>query len=445
MLLPLARACPRLQHLTLHGRFGPSFLAQFGSNCPELTHLEAILTNLSPTTLQTLPTLLPQLTTLTAVPRPPLPMNQYSSEEGKPLEQARDGEAIRTALLACPGLISVDTGSCEITQAIWQALPSGLHSLGCSTQACMLGVGLVWELHSGLRSLTLAGSVNIYDHQESGRVSISALALLLAAAPNVTTCHMTGSLVVDATFSRVDALSVQVVDACIGAGLALSGVQRMWFKPQGRGRITLLFEAMSDRQRLVTDIASPSYQHHMSAFMANHMDKPLRNITDVEFHNEDGGREAPADLTHLPRVFPNVEALTVNNMYLSASDADALVACKSLRDVVFSTVDGFEISGLGTLCRKNKALRSLGLYGCRGITAKEGEGITGKRSCEGNVGKVLVHIERGEVLDDEEWKQNQYGSSSGSGAGSSNEDEDGEGDENEEQDEDEDEDEVMDF
>ncbi|MEW5318864.1 MAG: hypothetical protein WDW38_010049 [Sanguina aurantia] len=87
MLLPLATSCPLLEHLSITGRVGCSLLRSFGSACPHLARLDAKLTNLSPTTLQTLSALLPKLTSLAAVPRPPLRMNEYSSVEGTPTEQ----------------------------------------------------------------------------------------------------------------------------------------------------------------------------------------------------------------------------------------------------------------------------------------------------------------------------------------------------------------------
>lgn len=72
LLLPLATACPQLQHLTVSGRVGSRLLRHFGTSCPHLSCLDAKLTNLSPTTLQALGSLLPKLSSLTAVPRPPL-------------------------------------------------------------------------------------------------------------------------------------------------------------------------------------------------------------------------------------------------------------------------------------------------------------------------------------------------------------------------------------
>lgn len=329
-------------------------------------------------------------------------MNRYSSVEGKPLEQARDGEAIVTALAACPGLVSVDTGSCEITQAIWQALPVGVHSLGCSTSVCT-PLGEKWGQHVGLRRLELMGSVNQYASEDSGRVGISALALLLAAAPNLSTCHMRINLVVEANFSRADALSVQALDARIGAGLVLSGTQRAIWKPKGRGPVTLLFETPSAKELLLTDPASDDYKHSMDTFMApSIMDRPIRCITDIEFHHQDGVREAAGDLTHLSRVFPNVKALTVNNMCLLPSDAAALAACSSLREVVFCSVGGFESKGLRMLCAESKMLRSVGLYACRGISAKEGKKIMGSKGT-GKVSGVDIIIDRGDMLGDGGW------------------------------------------
>ncbi|MEW5318865.1 MAG: hypothetical protein WDW38_010050 [Sanguina aurantia] len=269
-----------------------------------------------------------------------------------------------------------------MTHAIWRVLPPGVHHLACSTRKDPV-VGEAWEQRASVRSLVLAGSVDPYDEQSSGRVGVSALAVLLAAAPNISTCHLDRSAVIEATFSSADGHSVSVLEARLGAGLVLSGVQQMfWLPPRGSGGVTLRFDALNARSDR----------------------KPMCNIKDVEFHNEDGGLGVAADLTHLPRVFPNVMALTINNMYVQGSDARALLSCAALRGVTFVAVGGFGAKELRMLCAESKVLRSVALHGCEGVTAKERRRIVGNKGVT-RLSGVEVTIEN----DDEGGGWSQWG------------------------------------
>lgn len=112
---PLARACPRLQHLIVTGDVGPSLLAIFGISCSNLTILEAC--NIGPHTAERLTELLPHVTSTC--------MALVSVED----QDAGDPEAYIPAILACRTLISLDIGTHQLTRKMWGALPPCLETL----------------------------------------------------------------------------------------------------------------------------------------------------------------------------------------------------------------------------------------------------------------------------------------------------------------------------
>ncbi|MEW5318807.1 MAG: hypothetical protein WDW38_009994 [Sanguina aurantia] len=362
LLLPLATACPQLQHLTVSGRVGSRLLRHFGTSCPHLSCLDAKLTNLSPTTLQALGSLLPKLSSLTAVPRPPLTAGRDRlSDRDKAAEQLADSTALCTALATCPGLVSLDVGSCEVTQAMWRVLPPGLQHLVCYIAQHPAVQGDAWD-PAGKRIEPGAG---------------------WQAAPG-----------------RLPLGQPGLLDARLGAGLVMSGTpvgfERL-VSQRGPCEVTVRFDTLSNpHTRAAINFTPDTQPQSMKVFMAKgHMPQTLRNIKDVEFHNEEGRPGLAADLSNLPRVFPNVTTLVVHNMNLKASDAKGLMGCVALSEVAFFTVEGkFEGKEL-RMCETHPALRKFGLHRCGCIDSADGHGITGPDN-KGKLGRVDLFIDHGD-------------------------------------------------
>lgn len=193
-LLPLAAACPLLQRLTISGKIGPSILAGFGSSCPKLSCLEVVFTNLPPSTLKLLPTLLPHLTSLVCLPPPPPPPPSKKTTKGSKEPKVDPDGAICTALKACPHLLSFDTGAYAMNSTIWNALPTGLISLACTLPSSD-APDKKWPAHANLRRLELNG----------GCRDIASLVMLLAAAPQLTSLHLRSTSSIVVALSRADA------------------------------------------------------------------------------------------------------------------------------------------------------------------------------------------------------------------------------------------------
>ncbi|MEW5318855.1 MAG: hypothetical protein WDW38_010040 [Sanguina aurantia] len=386
IVLPLARACPQLQRLTVIGRVGSGFLQYFGSKCPKLTFLETTLTDISRATLLTLPTLLPHLTSLTALSLHSRDDFQFLTAAAKQAQARKNGERACIALTACPGLLSFNSGSCGMSKAMWAALPKGLASLDIPTNSHTMATGITLH-HTSLRTLGLNGA----------SVTIHPLVELLAGAPHLTTLRLQEELDVELVLSKGDAQHLQYLDSRLCAGLSVCGAS-------GQSDSSML--------RLVCDLA-PIYpplqdatpmdiQHSMTKFMEPEiMSRPLPSFTNVEFNNEGEEEGDQGDLSQLTRVFPNVLELTVNNVEL-LEDAQILIDCKSLQTLTFIDVDGVSRSSMETLCKYSKSLRSAHLIGCRGLSAEDGDWImrTGAK-----LSGVSVVVERGRRLEEEDMEE----------------------------------------
>lgn len=387
-----------------------------------LTGLEVDLPHFQTTTLEKLPNLLPHLSSLTARYKP------SSRPEKRQAWEANNSKAVCKALKSCPGILGLDIGSLPITEDIWMALPVGLASLSCWTPADITRD--VWPARAGLRKLGLKCSLEL-----------SELVALLAAAPNLSVLQLTSPHIVTASLSCTHAAELQYLENRLFSGLALADLPpeagpaaaAAGRAPVGSCKLWLSFTVLQG-EREVTDKTDEDYEHEMPVFMAAHMPTPLPSFTVVEFTNEggdtmeEGVMGETADLSHLSRVFPNLQELSITNMDLvyetKVTPVQALLKCKALRTVKLESVDGFTGGDLQVLCAGSRALRSVDLCGCRGVSIKEEERVY---KAGGTVAGVAVEIERGEILEMEDerrdYQRERFIDYDDSGSSNSDEDE----------------------
>lgn len=389
MLLPLAAVCPHLQRLIIHRRIGSNLLQQFGSSCPRLVSLDVRPTELSTSTLACLPSLFPHMTALTALSE----REHATSSHGKGNGEV---EAVCAALKGCPDLHTFNAGLCAVTQEVWRALPPALHSLTFLPQHDITQRG--WERHTGLRKLDLCGNDS----------SVGRLSSLLAIAPNLDACHLLEVATIDAGFSLWDSQDLTSLDTRLSAGLALTGTHTHWDHVAGKSstwhsKVALCFTARSDW--FTYDWPDPDglEDQLMPSFMATTMQR-LVNFTEVTFANKNRTTQA-GDLSHLPRLLPNITTLTVINMSLQASDMHALVSCEKLERLVLKMVGGVDGQALQALCANSRSLRTIDVYGCRDVSVEE-EAMF--REAGQQLSQVAVVVERGPEVEQEDKERKAY-------------------------------------
>lgn len=376
-LLPLASACPCLEHLTISGRFAPSLLEAFGSRCPQLCSLHASLELFSVSTLKQLPALLPCLSSLGML-QTAAAIEARKQNCTHRADNATSNAAACIALRACPNLLSFDTTAIDMTADVWAAIPAGL--LSCTTGARGVWSRIPtdppqWQQHAGLHSLTLtAGSVALHE-----------LAIFLAAAPNLSfllVASDTLGVPIRCRDGPLIAEQLCMVDARIQAGLLIATRD----SPEGATRQSRLkLEFNVERGDLMAEFLSAS--------------EPLPSFTKMRFHSST--EHTPGDLTDFSYVFPSLQEVDFMNIDFEEGHVEALGACTALRSVEFSVCEGVTCAGLQEVCSASTSLRQLSCYGCKDIGIKHGKSMG--RKGWGGAG-VQVFVDRGDTLEEEDHK-----------------------------------------
>ncbi|MEW5305592.1 MAG: hypothetical protein WDW36_008124 [Sanguina aurantia] len=339
ILLPLASACPHLAQLAVSAGVSAHLLGAFGAACPHLTTLRAPLAALEVGTLQRLSSLLPRLTSLWLSRHPALSV------------PAEADSAARTALGACPKLLSFDSQQHNMTPELWAALPLGLTS--CVTLGFQPGAvrahstPATWQPHGNLRTLETMQSL----------LSIHGLALYLAAAPSLSSLVLARSVTCFYAWDTVSlADELQIVDARVGAGLDIATRNRDG--KTGPGKFCIEFSTQC--------YTKPKGDTLTYSFLAASM-SPLPSLSCVLFQNND----RQMDLSQLARVFPGLLEMFIASTTLVEDDFLALAACPALASVELLLCKGVTCERVSAMCVASKSLRQLRLLGCVGITGED--------------------------------------------------------------------------
>lgn len=311
-LCTLVSACPSLKTLTSHGPMSPEFLHSLGQTCPQLSALKSHATSKDLPSLQRvvqlLPSLLPQLTSLTLLAYNP----SHTATQDIP------------DMSGCTGVLSLDMSKCSISiLSHWPSLPPNLQHLRCSEVTVGPSAGLVYPL-SSLISVTV----------EQGSIGLNVLALLLRVAPALQLLQaatvndaVDPSLIIDCTLD------------CPSTSASLS------FVNQQMGRCCLQHSAFAisygtgwDRSLIQPSIAAMPCMISVTRCIFNQVD--------------------PEDLPLLLQVFPIVQHLTLS----SPQDTDDigiqdLTLCSRLSCLELEFCNHVSPMGLVSLCQRLPMLR----------------------------------------------------------------------------------------
>lgn len=347
LLLPLAHACPKLVELHLPGAVGPDLLRTFGSLCPNLSCLHATLELLPQDTLSQLSTLLPCLTSLTALQK---------TYPGHPWEPNASVAATCIALKACTKLLSFDQTPCAMSEKVWAALPESLAS--CTTAGVTIDrhsvpeVGMFlphgWSLqHMHLRTLKIS----------LANLSLQGLSILLSGSPSL------ASIVVDThmmCFSNAFADHLEDELSVFSTRL-LNGLQILTLDEHHNltpSKVCLQLN-LSDPQvcSLLTAGKPPS----------------LAGMTQLEFccHKH----PYRVNLLQLPRVFPCMRELKISDTEMNGADLLIVGSCPDLTDLILQECGGVTCVGLAAMCDVSHSLKRLSCYKCDGISTAEGQAM----------------------------------------------------------------------
>lgn len=358
MLLPIAYSCPKLTYLFLPLGVGPELLQAFGSSSPHLTTFLTILDALAIDTLLQLSTLLPHLTSLTA-------LRDTACRQVGTWEKSE--VAICTALSACPKLQFFDLHN-TMSASVWSALPHSLTSCVFSTTPCgCLPVSAstvlripMWPVHVNLRSLEIVQSY----------LSLSELSLMLLAAPSLTTIVSRDRTLFVTADGPADQLCL--FSARLEAGL------RIFMRDDTNGRILLIPSRMCVCLHLGDNPASSV----MTASM-----QPLPGLTHIILlcHN------VKADLSQLTRVFPCVREFKLSHATLDEVDLQILGSCSVLETLTLDACSGVTCAGLAGVCAASSTLKLVSCFQCRDMSAADGQSMGRERWG----GLVTVHVGQG--------------------------------------------------
>lgn len=226
-------------------------------------------------------------------------------------------------------------------------------------------------------------------------MNVNWLAGLLHAAPNMASLALWHSgnepCFVQLAYSESDACDL--VDQYIDEGTVLftGSTQREVGGICVSSKPGLIFYG----EEVWFDMLLYEHEHSMCCCMDTYMDMPLFGYSATEFTNDCANGKERRCLTHLSRVFPDVEFLSVRNIDLGSQDMVSLASCRSLRDLGLATVGSVCTRDLRTLCRNSNSLESVRLFDCGGVC------LTSRLEIErrgGKLHKVEVSIVRERVL-----------------------------------------------
>lgn len=359
MLLPSANAFPHLQRLILDKAGNVNLLKCFGSSCSKLTHLECdFQTLVCSIGEQPLISLLPHLTSLSTLVSPQVCPARNSGAYQRTVAEKRRHDDTCQVLRMCAGLLFVDTGSVPMAPDIWQELPSSLKSLRCANPLNRFHTN--WSGHASMTHLELGGD-------DALEIVIKQLASLLSALPNLTDLQLSRSQPVEAECLQADALALQKVDKLMTSGsLVITHVQSR----KKSCPIRLYASVNKIRLRISVD---PTGQHvnarggldPYSADSIGFLDQiePLLGFAIVEFGQINSYKPVALRLSQLPRVFPNLEELSITFLIISGSDLLALAECNSLKALSLIRIDGVDVKDVQALCEASSSLHVVRLIG----------------------------------------------------------------------------------
>lgn len=375
LLGPLALTCPHLHTLSVKGPLESDFLQLIGSNCVKLIRLEACLPLLSQTVLKNLALLMPNLTSLVALPHILL-RRQTRANRGTVMDDRRINDSLRMALKGCPGLLSFDAGPFRVSEKVFQSIPESLQHL-----AGALSFNIRWlttnSPHTEVLHCTCIRSLDI--RRDKYFVDVSQLVPILAACPNLTTIHFHKHCSVHADCSEADAVFLQALDERIGAGLVFT------FNPITTpseelaatcSAVPIVFTSRVNRQRSLPDPTSGQNTSEVITLFEAQMQRPSANLIHLKFRNNDTGAGKSWELSGLSRSFPNMRSLGISDTTLEQGALQSLVYCTSLDCLDLYKVEGFTTSQLRRLCMESKSLRQVCVWECKDITSENGQQIT---------------------------------------------------------------------
>lgn len=408
MLIRLFDACRLIERLTINGLIDVCVLQFAGVFCFNLVWLEAYFKHLPISTVESITTLLPHLTSLTELSL--VPPSYVAPHLTNKEVLARDPfeRALYAALLGANCLLHLDLGLMPLTQNIWKALPDGLRSLRCLCSSAgpyslkyylrkkfthypasltYSGPPGAWEKRPSLQSIELTGSC-----VEDG---VALLDGLLWASPNVCSLHLRDTNVIDLPLSLSYLRYLQSLDRHMDHKLDRPQDQGMYPRARmehkqvsitGQESSTGPHNTSESKITVLLRIPRSAAENAMSVCMAAMVDKPLCNFSKVSFWKE--GNTQMADMAHLPIVFPNLVDLCVTNMVLQMQHVRPLVGCGRLQRLELLNVHEFSQHELELLCAQQQSLRCVVLKNCRGVVQFGGAPMVGFRK----IGNVSVSI-----------------------------------------------------
>lgn len=366
MLSLLANACPHLQHLTLDEASNLDLLMHFGINCHKLTHLEADFVDVSWCIKDNSFAPLPHLTSFSSLASSQ-PFYSTSAYQSHFREQQQISSACKF-LQACPSLLNLNLEHVPMTPNIWKALSPCLLSLSF---ACFINrQHETWEVHARLQKLELG---------KQEMPNIKELAALLAAAPRLTHLHLAGEEGVEAGIFLKDALALQAVDdlVCSGQlGITQQGTkacdrQVRLYASANKIRLQFWIRGESCTASSDSSIDTDGSQVNGLTLFWQQM-KPVTSFAIVGFkfgtHPFDEHVDKAVHLHDLPRVFPNVEELSITDLVISESDLLSLVGCSLLHALTLTKVHSLCHQDVQALCQASTSLTIVRLIGCTGCT-----------------------------------------------------------------------------
>lgn len=351
-LLSLASTCPNLVQLSVAGRVGPSIFQAFGSLCPNLSCLYARLTNLTASTIQQLPALLPNLNSLGVLSEFSVEDNDRGwqvDEDAKEADRKSSNARACIALRACHNLTSFDTTSYDMTAEVWANLPVGLRS--CTTSGVRyypsnLPPAPNWKKHTSLNSLKVSGYF----------LTVQDLAQVLSAAPQLSTIifqtRRQCALMLSIGTGLADAMTI--VNARLEAGLQTISLQKG------------LTETSNPTQMVLHMWLEAS--NHVSSLISASM-PVFPSFTSLIITNYPG--DAVCDVSLISRMLPNLQDVVFESVNLDDHKLIDLAACVALRSVKMTSCKGVTFEGVAALCGGSHTLRQVKCRWCMDLSASD--------------------------------------------------------------------------